>query len=75
LGYPASEVKARLESKQQKVLARFGQLQAVDEARKLFELDLDALPRPSDRLHIFVEHTDGNQGDFEAGVRRRPSRC
>ena len=41
----------------------------------LYGVDLPKLPRTSDRLHLFVHHTDDNDGDFEAGIARHANKC
>lgn len=74
-GYPARLVRARVENSRQKVLARLGFAKRINDERTLFELKVRPLPANSDRFHLFVTHTDDNAGDFEAGIKRRPSRC
>lgn len=75
LGYPAEELRATVLSRSGKRVRTIRPPVPLKESNKHFRFRMPGLPARSERIALFVVHEDGNRGDFEAGIRRRPNRC
>jgi len=75
LGYPADVVRVLIEDRDQRTVVRLGRAEPVGETATKFRVRVSKLPSETDRFHLFVTHTDENEGDFEAGIRRKSSQC